>query len=179
MKQIFVIIFLLGAVVFFHSEANAYRADGREECYPITSFETIEEAVREFKKITDRLKLTPQESPVLLPTKLPFGVELSSVELVACGQQLDVDYVYEKHHVRFKVNPIYKSNKVLKGNKIIALSDGTKAVYREFELGYLLYFQIKGRAYMVAIDKIKGYKYDEYQAMDDLILIAQSVKPLN
>jgi hypothetical protein len=179
MKQMFLIIFLLGAVGFPQSEANAYRSESFEECYQITSFETIEEAVREYKKITDKLKLTPHESPVLLPTKLPFGVVLSSVQLVACGHQLDVDYVYEKHSVRFKVNPIYKPDGGLKGNKIISLNDGTKAVYRDFELGYLLYFQIQGRAYMVVIDKIKRYKYDEYQAMDDLIRIAQSVKPLN
>ena len=104
MRQFFLFCFMLGIFLIPYGSMKAYgtpknEADIKNHCYPITSFDTAQEAVKKHKEIMDKKKLASLSSPVLMPTWLPFGATLASIRLLGCGSQLETEYVNGKHQI--------------------------------------------------------------------------------
>lgn len=136
-----------------------------EECYPITFFDTLEEAVIKYKELTS-------PNPVLMPTWFPFDAPLKSIRIEGCGSILKTEYVSDKHKIRVHVNPQYKD---LKGDYTASLSDKTKARFQESTLFYALRFDKKGRNYMILIDKMNVEHIEKDTAKELLIKISNSL----
>lgn len=141
---------------------------GNPDCYPITYFDTLEEAVTKYKE------LTASSSPVFMPTWLPFDPTSKSVRIVGCGSALKTEYVGDHQKIRVQVYPIYKNSK-WEGSDAVSLSDDTKAEYKENKLFYALRFDKEERNYFILIDKMNVKQINKKTALEYLIKVADSL----
>ncbi|WP_145325318.1 hypothetical protein [Paenibacillus xylanexedens] len=160
-----------------YSEAVLPKVD-KEAHYPITYFDSLSEAVKEYQKLTSK-------NPVLIPTWLPSESYLKSILIVGDGAILTMEYVGEDLKVRIHVNPQIERSDFSKSNTI-NINDKTKAEYKENHFLYALSFDNEGRNYMILIDKknVKSINnvnsinnISKDKAKEYMIKIGQSLTP--
>lgn len=151
-----------------YSEPVLLKVD-KDARYPITNFDSLSEAVKEYIKLTST-------NPVLIPTWLPSESYLESIRIADGGTVLKMEYVGEDQKVRIHVNPQIERSKFSKGNTI-TINDKTKAEYMEKNFFYVLRFDNEGRNYMIIIDKKDVKSIDKDTAIEYMIKIGKSLTP--
>lgn len=177
MKRILMMFCLALFVSVQNQASDVYASPAKNTgCYPITSFDTAEKAVSKFKELTEGKEPLPSSNPVLLPTWLPYEATLGSIRIVGCGTTLKAEYINNKKMIRVHVTPQIKNSKFV-GSDIVTLKDGTKSIYKETQLSYMLRFDKEGRTYMILIDKKNG-ALEKISAIEYLYKIANSLAPV-
>ncbi|MGM0884999.1 MAG: hypothetical protein ACQEXQ_28650 [Bacillota bacterium] len=124
--------------------------------------------IREYQKKFKRHVLVPTEFPFEITHFNGYVDDNESLELVYRNNELNGFF-------RVKASPIVVELDRYKGKDDVyyLLKDGTKALYRSFDLGYELRFQKKGMHYTIAIGNKRMLKA-KYK-VTDLLIIANSM----
>ncbi|MDN8593179.1 hypothetical protein Q0V21_31100 [Paenibacillus sp. 11B] len=160
-----------------YSEAVLPKVD-KDTHYPITYFDSLSEAVKEYQKLTSK-------NPVLIPTWLPSKSYLENIRIVGGGTVLTTEYVGEDLEVRIHVNPQIERSDLSK-RRTITINDKTMAEFKENNFLYALNFDNEGRNYMILIEKknVKSINnvnpinvISKDKAIEYMIKIGQSLTP--